>query len=236
MVHRGRHSKKARHAFHINVMRVLGVLFLVVGLGMFGCIAREYSSNRNDNTTLQKTFKVDSIDESQPSSAAKDTLITRLDFKELKRINADIIGWVYIPGTHINYPILKAPDNEFYLTHNYKREKASCGSIFMNAQDDLSQSSHWVFGHHMRDNTMFADIAHYTDKQFARSHQKAYVILDRKHGPVAYTLKFDHAQSLKGDSTPPKLNKNVWALSTCGYAFGNQRIAAYFKVVDTTSK
>lgn len=249
---KGRHSKRGHHdrgqfaerkphkssapktqrPVRSRISLALGILLILIGLGIVGYLVSGYARNRSDNTDIQKTFKLDSMNPDSSQRAVTQELLKRIDFARLQKINSDIVGWVYVPNTHINYPILKAADNEFYLKHNYKKEAANCGAIFMNASEKMADSSHWLFGHHMRDNTMFADIARYTSKEYAQSHSKAYIVLNMEQGATAYVLKFDRTQSLKGNANLPTLKPGEWGLATCGYSFKDQRIAAYFHVVD----
>ena len=79
--------------------------------------------------------------------------------KELKKENEDIIGWLEIKDTNINYPILQGTDNEFYLTHNYKKEKVTGGSLL-------------IYGHRNKKGIMFEDLLKYKDEQFYKEHPK----------------------------------------------------------------
>lgn len=59
------------------------------------------------------------------------------DYQSLIAMNSDCVGWIQITGTDINYPVVQAADNEFYLTHNFNRETAACGAIFMDYRNDV---------------------------------------------------------------------------------------------------
>lgn len=61
--------------------------------------------------------------------------------KELQKENADVKGWIQIANTNINYPLLQTTDNDYYLTHNYKKEKSSYGSIFIKKNCDIKNKN-----------------------------------------------------------------------------------------------
>ena len=61
--------------------------------------------------------------------------------KELQKENADVKGWIQIANTNINYPLLQTTDNDYYLTHNYKKEKSSYGSIFIKKNCDIKNEN-----------------------------------------------------------------------------------------------
>lgn len=99
-------------------------------------------------------------------------------FHRLRGINADIVGWIRIEGTKIDYPVVKGSDNVFYLNRNIKKGWAVRGAIFMdyrNAEggDDLNTL---IYGHHMKDGSMFGSLAKYKDASFYGEHP--YIVLD----------------------------------------------------------
>lgn len=90
----------------------------------------------------------------------------------LQEQNNDIVGWIEIKDTNINYPVLQGSDNEFYLTHNYKKEKTEKGSIFLTKDYDWNKPSCnlLIYGHNIRNGQMFQDLLKYEDKEFYYKH------------------------------------------------------------------
>ncbi len=95
-----------------------------------------------------------------------------LKLEELRKENEDIVGWVEIENTEINYPVLQADDNDFYMNHNYKGEKSSAGSIFLDKDYDfnLPSSNLLIYGHNMKNNTMFQNLLKYNRIEFYNEH------------------------------------------------------------------
>ncbi len=95
-------------------------------------------------------------------------------FSSLLDENSDVFGWISIEGTNIDYPVLRSPkeDDDFYLYHNYKKEKSKYGSIFLNYNyDDPKEIKNTVlYGHHMADGQMFADLMKFSDVDFYKEH------------------------------------------------------------------
>ncbi|MCR5576993.1 MAG: class B sortase [Oscillospiraceae bacterium] len=91
-----------------------------------------------------------------------------MDFTELQKANPDIIGWIFGEGTNVDYPILQAEDNDYYMDHLYTREYNTAGSIFADCRNkaDFSDRNTVVFGHHMANGTMFGSIEHYKSQDF----------------------------------------------------------------------
>ena len=89
-----------------------------------------------------------------------------IDWEQLKAINSEIVGWIYmdaIPG--INYPVLRAEDNEYYLHHTFRREYLFAGSIFMDHTNkgDFSDPNTILYGHNMRNGSMFGRLSDLED-------------------------------------------------------------------------
>ena len=96
---------------------------------------------------------------------------SEFDFSQLKEINSDIIGWITLNNTNIDYPILLGKDNTVYLNKNYKGEYSATGSIFMDYRNDSFQDDYSIiYGHNMNANLMFGDIKNYKDYSFFKNH------------------------------------------------------------------
>lgn len=108
-----------------------------------------------------------------------------VDWGALREINPDVVGWIYMPGTEINYPIAwRDGDDEYYLYHNFNGESsaefgAEYGSIMLSGvnRSDFSDAVNIVYGHHMANGTMFAILAKLQDDadEF-NSHRLVYLL------------------------------------------------------------
>lgn len=95
-----------------------------------------------------------------------------LKVEELQKENPELVGWIEIPGTTINYPVMHGNDNEFYLNHNYKKEVTKSGSIFIDADYSFNPKSTnlLMYGHNMRNGTMFTSLLNYKSEDYYKSH------------------------------------------------------------------
>ncbi|MBP3913969.1 MAG: class B sortase [Lachnospiraceae bacterium] len=85
----------------------------------------------------------------------------KVDWKEMKELNPDIIGWLYMEAIpQISYAICQSGDNDFYLHHNYLQESEYAGAIFADAinRGDFTDPNTLLFGHNMRNGTMFGSL------------------------------------------------------------------------------
>ena len=97
-------------------------------------------------------------------------LLAKLE--ELHNQNNDIIGWIQIEDTNINYPVLQTTDNDYYLNHNYLKEESKRGSIFLDKDVLLNNSSNYlIYGHRTTTKLMFEDLINYKSKDFYLEHK-----------------------------------------------------------------
>lgn len=94
-----------------------------------------------------------------------------IDWDYLKSINENIVGWIEIEGTNINYPILKDNESLYYLKHSYNKKYNSNGSIFTLENNPFKLEETLIYGHNMRNQSMFSQLGNYLDKDFLYSHK-----------------------------------------------------------------
>ncbi len=172
-----------------------------------------------------------------------------VDFGGLTAQNPDVVGWIYSEGTKINYPVLRGADNDAYLHHMISGEYNSAGSIFMDYRcaPDLSGLNTIIYGHHMKNGSMFASLHEYTDQSFYDEHKylwyltpshiyrldvicgyvgqaeaEIYTIFENKDELDSYLSRAISKSSFKADSIPENIDRIV-ALSTCSYEYDDAR-------------
>lgn len=94
------------------------------------------------------------------------------NFEALAKINPDVVGWITLDGTHIDYPIVQGPDNEFYLEHLFSKKTNHTGCVFIdvNNHPDFSDPNSILYAHHMRNGSMFSDLEGYRKEGFLEEH------------------------------------------------------------------
>ena len=125
--------------------------------------------------TYYKETKTDDIlsdikvDETQITETKTEKM---LQLEELKKENNDIVAWLEIPNTKINYPVLQTSDNQYYMKHNYKKEKSGDGSIFLDKDYnwDIPSSNLLIYGHNNKNGNMFQDLLKYEDENYYKEH------------------------------------------------------------------
>lgn len=109
--------------------------------------------------------KDDSETEDQPYAEQKRNL------KALFNQNSDCIGWIYIPSTAINYPVMHTPSNpQKYLRRDFYGNYSQSGVPFLDSRCNLKSTNLIIYGHNMRNGTMFSDVKNYANAAFRKAH------------------------------------------------------------------
>ena len=119
---RNKQNRKQNKKFKIIVLGILIFIF-AVGFSYIGYYIYNNFKSKNDNVLNDIEINDKQITETKTERI--------LQLEELKKQNNDIIGWLEIENIPINYPVLQCEDNNFYMTHNYKKEYSADGSIFL---------------------------------------------------------------------------------------------------------
>ena len=109
-------------------------------------------------------------------------------FLELYEQNNDLVGWVQVPGTNIDYPVVYCSDNAFYLKHNFDREYSPSGIPFLDKDANLltSNQSLSLYGHHRRNGTMFSALHKY--KKLSHYQQYPTFVFDSLYEEGTYKI------------------------------------------------
>ena len=100
-----------------------------------------------------------------------------LDLDALRAVNPDVVGWLTVPGADISHPILQGPDNDYYLHHTWEKKWNGGGSIFLDwrCSRDFEGSHTIIYGHRMRNDTMFGPLHRYAEQDFWAEHPYVYI-------------------------------------------------------------
>lgn len=156
---------------------LLSLLVVLVGLGIRE-LMMFHNIDKNNESLKELVVKVPS-EESEVDS--EDPMERSIDFDSLRGINPDIAGWVYIPGTKVDYPILIGSSDEKYLSLDYMGNYSSSGSVFSYSGVDLINDSHvCLFAHNIISNQMFGSLLDYANQEFADNHQYMYIYTPKR--------------------------------------------------------
>lgn len=116
-------------------------------------------------------------DESEPEELTSPYL--QVDFSGLKKENPDVIAWIQIPALDISYPVVQGEDNSYYLYHMFNGESNKNGSIFVDYHNsaDFTDKNTIVYGHNMKDKSMFGTLDHYQDLTLYQQYPYFYIYI-----------------------------------------------------------
>ena len=191
-----------------KIRRVMMCILLAVFVVSTALVLRQWKDNANGETAYKdamsiamQTPKTEQPDETQPLSTAPadeagepvavwvpvpvedDPVMEEMaliNLAALQEVNPDVLGWIRIPDTKIDYPLLQGEDNDFYLQHTWEKEPNSVGSIFLEYLNsaDLTDYNTIVYGHNMGNGSMFAELEYFALEDFWKTHPYVYIVTD----------------------------------------------------------
>lgn len=162
---------------------IIGILLLVMVVSGIGYIREQAAARQQKeqeeslaqlaSQTSEKTEREsESITQAQePETEAP--YVSPIDFGALQAENPDTVGWIRIPDTRIDYPIVQAADNEKYLHTDFEGKDSIYGTVYLDcdSRPDFSGWNNPVYGHHMKDGSMFKDVVKFKEEEFFKEHQ-----------------------------------------------------------------
>lgn len=225
------------------VLLVVGLALLVGAAVVFINSQRAYSANEQEYTELAEANVTEDASTGRPV----------VDFAALQLQNPEIVGWIQIPGTVVNYPVTQHSDNDYYLNHSFLDRYDEFGSVFMDyrSASDLSGWNTVLYGHHLQNGNMFARVADYSDQaEFDTLQNIYYVSSDGEvhvlvplccmvvNGYDVDSIQFDFADqasfqsyvqslidrsSARSSTATASGVNHIYMLSTCSYERENDR-------------
>ena len=162
MSRRGKHFKEPK----VNRVKVACIIIFFISTSyIVYYLCTIYKNSQNDNKILSNIII-------QDTQIAKGKTERILQVEELKKENTDIVGWIEIENTNINYPVLQATDNDYYISRNYKKEDSKDGSIFLDKDYnwEIPSTNLLLYGHNNKNGTMFQNLMNYVSEDYYKAH------------------------------------------------------------------
>ena len=140
-----------------------------------------FSEQPEDDSDVVQTEDSDDADsgqtENETSDEPKELPDILPEYQEIYAENEDLVGWLQIDGTVINYPVLQSDseeDSQFYLTHSFAKKKDKNGSLFMDCRNDFvdRDTNIIIYGHNMKSGAMFGTLKKYLEQDYLEKHAK----------------------------------------------------------------
>lgn len=174
-----------------NIKHIIIIVFFLIIISCFIYIDikvyQDYSEKKdylylskyvNDNQDSDTNLNTESLPEENiqvDTPPIKTEKMQKLE--ELHKQNPDIVAWLTIPDTNIDYPVLLTDNNEYYLDHTYKKEYSLRGSLFLDKDTDINPSSDnfLIYGHRNKNGAMFENLLKYENQNFYKTHKIIYL-------------------------------------------------------------
>lgn len=177
--HRGRRKKKKGMLLSNIILVIALIVFCISGFQLLK-IGKGYLDGRSEYDKVRKLAVTEDKDKSKnndDNSDAEDTF--SVDFQKLLEINPDTIAWIRFPKkpSQINYPVVQGTDNSKYLKKTFSANENTLGAIFLNVdnQKDFSDKNSVIYGHRMKDGSMFRHLQDYDTREFWKSNPYFYI-------------------------------------------------------------
>lgn len=188
----GRRKKKSWLPLGIMVVAAAIFVFSAVKLGL---IFYEYQQGTDEYNALESAIVQPPVDQGEGKEEE-----FQVDFGKLRAVNEDVVGWIRFESLDISYPIMRGEDNDYYLRHTTNRTENNAGSIFMDYLNapDFSDKNTFVYGHNMKNKSMFGLLNNYSEEQYYREHP--YFWIYTPQGAARYQIFSCYVGSAAGDS------------------------------------
>ncbi len=165
-------NKSKYKIIYILLIILIIVSVLYIAKYYYDMLNSKKDSNSINEVQVHENEEISTQNQEIPNINLTNKTERMLKLEELQKENSDIIGWLEIENTSINYPVLQGSDNDFYLRHNYKKEYSINGSIFLDKDYSWSPpgSNLLIYGHNNKNHTMFQELLKYTDISFYEEH------------------------------------------------------------------
>lgn len=257
-------SNKKTMTLLIYLVLVVGIMLIIVSTFMLFRIKQNYKTGEDEYKEISTYVKSEA--DKVPRDEVEKTvehyngneiytpywydMNAKVEFNKLKEINSDVIGWIFIEQAGISYPVMHR-DNKFYLNHVFTGKKNGAGALFTDVRNtaDFFDSNVIVYGHHMRNGSMFHNLFNFEDKEklFENPYftictptmNYRYRIFSVRYvddSDAAYTTSFSNdddfrvfisnaiKQSIHDTHTAVTTTDKVVTLSTCAYKDKNRFI------------
>ncbi len=149
-------KKNDKRILFLSILRFVFIVLFIISIAFIA----KWIIDRNENKKLEKKISEIVIVDNIKNDEEKIENKYKIDFVKLKEINEDIIAWVKVNGTNVEFPIVQTTNNEYYLKHNLNKEYNIAGAIFADYRNKFNGTDKniIIYGHNMRDDSMFGSL------------------------------------------------------------------------------
>ena len=170
-------------------------LIVMIIICTAGCIFSAYKiifwkHSDIENTNIQKNLVENIIIIEENSTNETEEIKYEIDFESLKKQNSDTVAYLKVNNTKIDYVVVKAKDNKYYLTHNFKKKGNAAGWVFADYHNkfDGKDRNIVIYGHNMKNGSMFGTLKKTMTKKWYKNIDNQIVTLSTPEGTLKYQV------------------------------------------------
>ena len=161
---------------NIILILIFLILFITLNISIYNIIKWKLDSNKTNEeiNTIQENANIEEVQDNKGTEIIKQAEkipkenpywdyikmnMIDVNFDNLKKINSDVVGWIKVNGTNINYPFVQSKDNKYYLTHSFSKSYNNAGWIFLDYRNNnINNRNTIIYAHGRTDKTMFGTL------------------------------------------------------------------------------
>lgn len=152
------------------------VLYIILTIALIGTmlisainIFKNLTEDKKQEKVYSELSKSISLENQQENNEKQQSE----DYSNVFKLNTDMVAWLKIEGTNINYPVMQTPQKpDYYINKNFYKQPSSWGTPYMEEECDINSSSNLIiYGHHINNNKMFGELENYKDKKYYNAHK-----------------------------------------------------------------
>lgn len=161
---------------NIILILIFLILFITLNISIYNIIKWKLDSNKTNEeiNTIQENANIEEVKDNKGTEIIKQAKkipkenpywdyikmnMIDVNFDNLKKINNDVVGWIKVNGTNINYPFVQSKDNKYYLTHSFSKSYNNAGWVFLDYRNNnINNRNTIIYAHGRTDKTMFGTL------------------------------------------------------------------------------
>lgn len=260
-------NKNRKKLIHNSIMLVLILMVIASGVGVVNRYLQDKRAEEEyrrlaelarETTEATTEAPTEALTEPQETEPETEPYISPIDFEALSEVNPDVIGWIRIPDTNVDYPIVQTDDNDKYLHTSFEGEESIAGTVYLDfeSDSDMMGFNNILYGHNMKNGSMFKDIVKYKEQSYFDEHKyfeiytpertirlKAISCYYAKAEPIVRKTRFKTRESYEAFikemikpcawyEMPEFPIDSLYTLVTCSYEVNDARTILYAVEVD----
>ena len=161
---------------NIILILIFLILFITLNISIYNIIKWKLDSKKTNEeiNTIQENTNIEEVQDNKGTEIIKQAEkipkenpywdyikmnMIDINFDNLKKINSDVVGWIKVNGTNINYPFVQSKDNKYYLTHSFNKSYNNAGWVFLDYRNNnINNRNTIIYAHGRTDKTMFGTL------------------------------------------------------------------------------